>query len=631
MHGLLKSSVSLRELVGRDLKLREIVLGVIGLAWSIFQLYATYVGFELTRLMVLHITFSLIYTFIYRHLGRFKILDILLVVLMLAIGYYFLQTADLINMRIPYVTPLTVEDIVFGSMLIILVTEGVRRVAGLPLALFIVAMAAYGFLGGHFPLIGHRVSPRLVFEQIAVGTAGIFGTLLFISATYVFLLVVFSSLFSRTGIGDLYIKLSLASVGRSLGGGAKATVVANALFGAITGASVTAVLATGSFLIPAMVKLDYRPSFAGGITALAGTGAQVMPPVMGTAAFLIAQALGISYWDVCIAAVIPAVLYFASTFTYIDLVARRDRLTGFSQRISWKDVVKETYLLAPLVVLVYRLATTLSVIRAALDSVFVCVVVAIIKIALIDRKPKDLVKILRGFAEAPKEAITVANVLAGVGIVVGVLSITGLGSKLAIMISDLSAGIIWLAVALTAVVCLILGMGMPTTAAYVLTTSVALPIFISAGFSRMASHMFIFFYACLSAITPPVAVASYAGASLSGASIGEVSLEALKASLPLYIIPWYFLIYDDLLSPTSTLRLAGLMHVAQTLVGVVSFSIGAAGYIRRRIDLLERIAFLSIAILMLIPNILVNLVGAMMFASLVVKELLQRKTPLQYV
>jgi TRAP-type uncharacterized transport system fused permease subunit len=143
--------------------------------------------------------------------------------------------------------------------------------------------------------------------------------------------------------------------------------------------------------------------------------------------------------------------------------------------------------------------------------------------------------------------------------------------------------------------------------------------------------MFIFFYACLSAITPPVAVASYAGASLSGASIWEVSLEALKASLPLYIIPWYFLIYDDLLSPTSILRLAGLTHVAQTLVGAVSLSIGAAGYIRRRLGLLERIAFLSIAVLMLIPNILVNLVGAMMFASLVVKELLQRKTPLQYV
>jgi TRAP transporter 4TM/12TM fusion protein len=622
MYRLLTSSVNLRKLVSRGFKLREVALGVVGLAWSVFQLYATYVGFELTRLMVLHITFSLIYTFVYKHLGRFRILDMLLVVLALVTGYYFLQTADLINMRIPYVTPLTVEDLVFGSLLIILVIEGVRRVAGLPLVLFIVAMAAYGFLGGHFPLIGHRVNPRLVFEQIAVGTAGIFGSLLFISATYVFLLVVFSSLFSRTGIGDLYMKLSLASVGRSLGGGAKATVVANALFGTITGASVTAVLATGSFMIPTMVELGYRPSFAGGITALAGTGAQIMPPVMGTAAFLIAQALGISYWDVCIAAIIPAVLYFISIFVYIDLTARRDKLTGFPQRVSWKDIVKESYLLAPLVVLVYRLATTLSVIGAALDSIFVCIVVAIIKIVLVDRKPKDLVKILRGFAEAPKEAITVANVLAGVGIVVGVLSITGLGSKLAILISDLSAGILWLAVALTMVVCLILGMGMPTTAAYVLAASVALPIFISAGFNRMASHMFIFFYACLSAITPPVAVASYAGASLSGASIGEVSLEALKASAPLYIIPWYFLTYDDLLSPASILRLSGLAHVAQTLVGVVSLSVGEAGYIKRRLSLLERAAFLSITILMLIPNMLVNIVGAVIFASLLIKEFL---------
>ncbi|MEM2021171.1 MAG: TRAP transporter large permease subunit, partial [Zestosphaera sp.] len=363
---------------------------------------------------------------------------------------------------------------------------------------------------------------------------------------------------------------------------------------------------------------------AGGITALAGTGAQIMPPIMGTAAFLIAQALGISYWDVCIAAVIPALLYFTAIYIYIDLIAKKEGLMGVTQRLTWRETVKDAYLLVPLAVLVYRLATTLSVISAVLDSIITCFIIAVIKIALIDRKPKDLMKILNGLAEAPKEAITVANVLAGVGVVVGILSITGLGSKLVILISSLSMGFLWLAVALTMLVCLLLGMGMPTTAAYVLTSSIAAPIFIFAGFDRMATHLFIFFYACLSAITPPVAVSSYAGASLSKASIEAVSLEALKASAPLYIIPWYFLIYNDILHPNS---IFGLMHVAQALVGVVTISIGIAGYLRRKLSLVERATFLSISILMLIPNTVLNLIGVLIFISLLVKEFLLKREP----
>ncbi len=630
MHGYTPGRIpNLKQvLLVRGFDLRRASLYVTGLMWTLFQLYAIYIGFELTRLMIIHITFALIYTFIHKHLktpmGR--LVDAVLIALVIATGVYFFQTADLINTRIPYITPLTNEDVVFGTLLILLVIEGVRRVAGLPLTIFISVIAAYGFLGRYIPEVGHRVSPQLVFEQIAIGTAGIYGTLLFISATYVFLLVVFSSLFSRTGIGDFYMKLALVGVGRAKGGGAKATVVANALFGTITGASVTAVLATGVFTIPLMTQLGYRASFAGGITALAGTGAQIMPPIMGTAAFLIAQALGISYWDVCVAAVIPALLYFIAIYIYIDLVARKEGLVGVIQRLTWKETIKDTYLLVPLAVLVYRLATTLSVISAVFDSIITCFIIATIKIALVDRKPKDLIKILNGLAEAPKEAITVANVLAGVGVVVGILSITGLGSKLVVLISGLSMGFLWLATALTMLVCLLLGMGMPTTAAYVLTSSIAAPIFIFAGFDRMATHLFIFFYACLSAITPPVAVSSYAGASLSKASIGAVSLEALKASAPLYVIPWYFLVYSDILHPGS---IFGLMHVAQALVGLIAISIGIAGYIRRRLSLVERAVFLSISILVLIPNTILNLAGLLIFILLLVKELFLKRGPRQ--
>lgn len=623
MNGHITNKISnLEQMLGSwGLNLRKASLYVIGLTWTLFQLYATYVGFELTRLMVIHITFALIYTFIYKHLKILvgRILDIVLIVLAIATGTYFIQTADLINTRIPYITPLTTHDLVFGIFLMLLVIEGVRRVAGLPLTIFISVIAAYGFLGRYMPLIGHRVSPHLVFEQIAIGTAGIYGTLLFISATYVFLLVAFSSLFSRTGVGDFYMKLALIGVGKARGGGAKATVVANAFFGTITGASVTAVLATGVFTIPLMAQLAYRASFAGGITALAGTGAQIMPPIMGTAAFLIAQAIGVSYWDVCLAAIIPALLYFTAIYIYIDLIAKKEGLKGVTQRLTWKEATKHIYLLAPLVVLVYRLATTLSVIKAVFDSIIVCFIIAGIKIALVDRKPRDLVKILNGLAEAPKEAITVANVLAGVGVVVGVLSITGLGSKLAILISGLSMEFLWLAVALTMLVCLLLGMGMPTTAAYVLTSSIAAPIFISAGFDRMATHLFIFFYACLSAITPPVAVASYAAASLSKASIEAVSLEALKASVPLYVIPWYFLIYDDILHPNS---IFGLMRVSQALMGIVAISIGIAGHLRSKLNLIERAMFLGTSILTLIPNTMLNLVGVLIFISLLVGEFL---------
>lgn len=623
-----KTSGLKQTLLNQSFNLRRASLYVTGLIWTSFQLYAAYIGFELTRLMIIHITFALIYTFIYKHLkmpvGR--VIDAVLITLTIATSAYFLQTADLINTRIPYITPLTNWDVLFGTLLILLIIEGVRRVAGLPLAIFILIIVAYGFLGRYVPEVGHRVGPQLVFEQIAIGTAGIYGTLLFISATYVFLLIVFSSLFSRTGVGDFYMKLALVSVGRAKGGGAKATIVANALFGTLTGASVTAVLATGTFTIPLMMQLGYKASFAGGITALAGTGAQIMPPIMGTAAFLIAQALGISYWDVCVAAVIPALLYFIAIYIYIELIARKEGLVGVTQRLTWKETIKETYLLVPLMVLVYRLATTLSVISAVLDSITSCFIIAVVKIALVDRKPKDLIKILNGLAEAPKEAITVANVLAGVGMVVGVLSITGLGSKLVASISSLSMGFLWLAVTLTMLICLLLGMGMPTTAAYVLTSSIAVPIFVFAGLDRMAAHLFVFFYACLSAITPPVAVSSYAAASLSKASIGAVSLEALKASAPLYIIPWYFLIYSDILRPSNVF---GLMRIAQALVGVIAVSIGTAGYLWRKLSLVERALFLSISVLTLIPSPVLNLIGVLILVLLLVKEFVLKHKPRQ--
>jgi len=443
---------------------------------------------------------------------------------------------------------------------------------------------------------------------------GILGFLLYISATYVFMFILFSSVLYGTGIGTVYINVALKMVGMTRGGAAKAAVIASSLFGTISGASVSNVLATGTFTIPMMKKAGYRPSFAAAVEAIASTGGQLVPPIMGAAAFIMAEVLNVNYLYIIIAAMIPAFLYYASIFITIDLIAQRDNLRGLRVEIPWKEIFKNLYLFSPLAVLIYRLITTMSPLGAVIDSLLFTFVLLFFKILVVDRRPRDLKLILDSFSDAAKNATVVACILGGVGMVVGIIGLTGLGQKLTSAIISLSQGNIIALTVLTMVLAILLGMGMPTTAAYVLTASIAAPILIHMGFDKIATHLFVFYFAMLSAVTPPVAVASYAAASLAGSKIEETGFTAFKLAVVAYTIPFLMLMYGELTHPSPF----SLITIFFAILGFLSLPIAVVGYYGTKVNIFYRAIFVIITVLLLQPLFILKIFGGGLLGFLLI-------------
>lgn len=597
------------------------VVYVVAVLWALFQLYALIFLIDILFLRIVHVTFALILAYLIKPLRKpfNKIIDPILIFLAIITCIYYTSIIDLIAERIPYVTPLTTCDLIFGSLLIALTVEAVRRVAGKILALFITVFILYWLFGPLIPgVIRHNISPRLIFEQISLSTAGILGFLTYISSTFVYLFILFSALLYGTGIGKFYIDLALASVGRTRGGGAKAAIIASSLFGTISGASVSNVLATGTFTIPLMKKLKYKPALAGAVEAIASTGGQLMPPIMGAAAFIIAEVLGVDYLYVCIAAAIPAILYYIALFVTVDLIAQRDGLVGVKlSSFSLRNIVKNSYLLIPLIVLIYRLIAIKAPLRAILDSIMVTIALIIIKTIIIERKPRNLKLIFDSLRNGSVNAATVACILAGIGIVVGVITMTGLGLKITSGIIYVSQGNIALVLILTMGTCLLLGMGMPTTAAYILTASIAAPLLIELGFNKLAVHLFIFYFAILSAITPPVAVAAYAASALAGSNIYETGLLAFKLGLAAYIIPYIFLTYNDLIHPS----IQTIIYFTLTLLALTSLSIAITGYLGGKLSILWRILFITLTPIILMPQPILSIAGIVVLAILIMSRM----------
>jgi len=612
-------------MISKKLLTRSNLVYVVAVSWALFQLYALIFLIDILLLRIVHVTFALILAYLIKPLRKpfDKIIDPILIVLAIITCSYYASIIDLIAERIPYVTPLTTYDLIFGSLLIALTVEAVRRTAGKILALFITVFILYWLFGPLLPgIIHHDLSPRLIFEQISLSTAGILGFLTYISSTFVYLFILFSALLYGTGVGRFYIDLALASVGRTRGGGAKAAIIASSLFGTISGASVSNVLATGTFTIPLMKKLGYKPALAGAVEAIASTGGQLMPPIMGAAAFIIAEVLGVDYLYVCIAAAVPAILYYIALFVTVDLIAQKDGLVGVKlSSFGWKSIVKNSYLLIPLIVLIYRLVAIKAPLRAILDSIMVTIALIIIKTVIIERKPRNLKLIFDSLRDGSVNATTVACILAGIGIVVGVITMTGLGLKITSGIIYASQGNIALILILTMATCLLLGMGMPTTAAYILTASIAAPLLIGLGFSKLAVHLFIFYFAILSAITPPVAVAAYAASALAGSNIYETGLLAFKLGLAAYIIPYIFLTYNDLIHPS----IQTIVYFTLTLLALTSLSIAVTGYLKGKLSVPWRIAFVALTPIILMPQPMLSIAGTIIFAVLVVSRMFKFK------
>lgn len=501
------------------------------------------------------------------------------------------------------------NDYIFGGIYLLLVLEACRRVSGPGLLGLAIVFLLYAYFGEYFPgVLSHRgySLTRLIY-QMYLTTQGIFGEPIGIAATYLVLFIVFSNLLGKSGLSSLFNDLAMSIGGGMVGGPAKVAVFASALVGMINGSSATNVATSGAFTIPLMKKVGYKPYFAGAVEAAASTGGQIMPPIMGTGAFIMAEFLGISYLTIAAAALIPAILYFAAVFFQIDLRARKLGLKGVCREDmpSVKKALKSYgHMIIPIIVLVYLLFEGFTPIYAAF---YCCVFTWLLSLLRKETRMgvKDLVDLSVTSARA---CISLSVAMANAGFVVGVLSMTGIGIILADNIVALSHGSLLITLFLSLVVSIILGMGLPTSACYIIAASIVVPILREMGVVGLPAHMFVFYYACLSTVTPPVALSAYVGAGMAGADTNEVGWAAFRLSLAGFIVPFFFIYSPEiLLISDSSLVIA--IAAFTGIIGALLLAIALEGFLFIPLPLWLRAVFLGSALTLMMPGVTTDVIG----------------------
>lgn len=507
-------------------------------------------------------------------------------------------------------------DYIVAALGILLVLEATRRCVGLPIVIIASLAIAYSiFVYG------------MSWQNYAVGTfftarSGVFGTPIQVSSTFIFLFLLFAVVLIRTNIGAFFNDLAFRVAGRFTGGPAKAAVAASGLQGMISGSSVANTVASGSFTIPIMKKAGFKPHVAGATEATASTGGQFMPPIMGAAAFIMAEYTGVPYAEIIVIAIIPALLYFLGVMLSVHFDAKRNGLGGLpaSMLPSWKSLAKRADLIIPLVIIVWMMLDGFSPARAALWGIGAAFVLSFL------RKSTRLgvVGIVKMLEAGARTALPVIAACATAGIVAGTVTSTGLGSRLGGSIIDIAQGSFLLVLLMTMIVCVILGMGLPTTANYVVTATIAAPILIN-NFEVpvIAAHMFVFFFGILADITPPVCLAAYAGAGIAGANPMKTGVTAVKLAIAAFLIPFVFVLEPSLLLQGT---IAELIPALATLVlGMMVIAAGLAGYFFGRTSALERALLLIGGVLMVYPHVVVSVAGLVLAVIAVVLQLIRRR------
>lgn len=520
----------------------------------------------------------------------------------------------------------TTTDIVFAAILTVLVIEAARRVTGWALPTLAVVFLIYARFGRSFPgMFRHRgYSFEDIMNQMYLQTEGIYGTAIGVSATYIFLFVLFGAVLQKSGMGQFFNDIALALAGQSRGGPAKVAVLASGFLGSINGAAVANVVTTGAFTIPLMKKVGYRATFAGAVESAASVGGQILPPIMGASAFIMAETLGVPYKTIALAAIIPALLYFLGILFQVHLRATRRGLKGISRENlpAVKEVMKERgHLLLPLIFLLYMLFFTgYTILFSALLTIIVTVLVAELRPAT-RMGIKDIIGSLELGA---KTAVSVAVACAVVGIIVGVVTLTGFGVKLANAIVTFGAGNLILSLALTMVACIILGMGLPSIPTYIITATMAAPALGQLGVEPLVAHMFVFYFGLFANITPPVALASFAAAGLSGADPMRTGFQSMRLALAGYIIPYMFVLNPALLMQGVSWSEALAVSVT-AILGVALLAVAVEGFLFVEVPVYFRVLFVIAALLMLSPNWSTDLIGVAVGALAVVLQVLRAK------
>jgi TRAP transporter 4TM/12TM fusion protein len=580
------------------LDLRTILISSIAVFWSLVQLYNALTAYlDIFQIEVVHITCALMLVYLLKPAFKKPALRIMadypLVLLAFVCGLYFFLSYERIVTRIRFVDEVLLGDYVLGSILILLILEGGRRVMGWGLSILAAIAIAYSFLGFLMPgALAHRSIDLTNFTEFMVLTQeGVFGIPLRVSTTYVFLFILFGAFLKHGRLGELYNDLAVAIAGGLKGGPAKVAVISSSLFGTISGSAVANVSTAGAFTIPMMIRAGYSRVLAGAIESLSSTGSQVVPPVMGAAAFIMAELTGISYWSIALAAIVPSILYYVAVYSVVHFETIRLGLdVTYGERKSFSELLlKKGYMFVPVFVIIYFMGTGHSIMMSAMMAILSCFVISLIPI-LLKRDWKELKIFVQALEDGAKSSVNVAVPCALAGIIVGVLTLSSLGLKFTGLILGLSGGNVFVILVMTSLVCLVLGMGMPTSAAYITVAVLAIPALIKAGLEPITAHFFGFFFANLSMITPPVALAAYAGAGIAGANATKVGLKACYLGLCLYLIPFLFATYPSLLLVGSLCQT--LLELVKASIIMVALSSVFMGIFYGKTSRLHRLLFL---------------------------------------
>jgi TRAP transporter 4TM/12TM fusion protein len=515
-------------------------------------------------------------------------------------------------------------DVIVGSTLIILVLESARRSTGWPVPIVAISFLLYGLLGPYLPefLIHKGYSIKRLSTYLALSTDGVFGVPLGVSASFIFLFILYGAILQKSGAGKFFTDFAFSLTGWTRGGPAKAAVTSSCFFGMISGSSVANTVTTGSFTIPLMRKTGYPAHFAGAVEASASTMGQIMPPIMGAAAFLMAEFLGIPYIKVCIAAAIPAVLSFFATFMQVHFKAVLMGIKGIPR--ADLPSMKETLFngwhhLISIVLLVYFLSLNFSPERAVFWAILATIACSYMR----KHTRMSLRDIIEAFRQGATGSVEVAAACAAAGIIIGCITVTGLGLRFSSLIVDLSGGHLVLALPFTMLACLALGMGVPTTAQYIIISALVSPALIKLGVVAIAAHLFIFYFGTRADITPPVALAAYAGAGIAGSNPMKTGVTAFQLGIAGYIVPFMFVYCPELL-------ISGPFHkvIFATLtatVGVYCLAAGVQNCLFIKTTSYERILLLVTSFLLIKPGLITDLVGAALFGMVYVSQRLRQK------
>ena len=613
------------------------IVFAIGVAWSIFHLYTGLFGvFPSTLQRAPHLAAAMVLAYLlYPIKGKagktIPIWDWILCGLSFFCGAYHVINYEALLLRAGLYTQM---DMIVSIIAILLLLEAARRVVGPIIVCLAGFFLVYAVLGQYVP--GFLAHGGLSLKRVVcfefLGTEGILGTPIYVSSSFIYLFLIFATFLKNSGVGDWMTGMAMGACGGAAGGPAKAAVIASALEGTVSGSSVANTVGSGSITIPLMKKTGYKPEFAGAVEAAASTGGQIMPPIMGAAAFIMTEYVGVPYNTIAFAAVIPAILYFTGIYANVHFEAMRKGLLGVpkEQRPSVSHLLKTGwYKIAPLLIIIFLLGSGRSVMYSALFGILSCMVIWVINIFASGEKfnLKEFAKMfILSLEETARGAISVVLACGCAGIIVGSITMTGLGLKLAGGIVDLSGGLLMPTLVLTMLCCIFLGLGLPTTANYIIQATITAPALVELGIPALAAHMFVFYFGIVADITPLVGLAAIAGAGIAGASTIKTGLNASRLGISAYVAPYIFVLNPVLLLintgdwSTPMFVLMIIEAAALTIIGMVCIAMGLSGYCLMPCNWIERIILIAGGIFMVMPSTWSDIVGIAILVAMIVQQ-----------